>query len=191
MLLTWFVGLWGLNSGYGAARFIHAGVMPDMASAALHAGTPADTVETAVLGQLQALLAHASVTFPLSVAEAILSALLAVASGLAMGGRRGMRSLALQAILANAALAVATYTLTPFLRTASLEGMLHAAAGLPADLPGKEILQDPRVHEWMWRVKLVLIDLGPLALGALALTRPRTRAYFDAVARATESAEEP
>ncbi len=59
------------------------------------------------------MLANARVTFPLAVGEVILSALLVVASGLAMGGRRGSRSLALQAIAANALLVLAAFVLTP------------------------------------------------------------------------------
>ncbi len=60
---------------------------------------------------------------------------------------------------------------------------------LPA--PQREALTNPRVMLWAWRIKLVLFDLGTLALGALALTRARTKTYFEAVARATESPEEP
>ena len=48
--------------------------------------------------------------------------------------------------------------------------------------------------DWLWlgfRIKLVAFELGTLALGAFALTRGRTRVYFEAMAKAAEGAEEP
>jgi hypothetical protein len=191
MVLTWFVGVHGLNIGFSTAAFLRAGTMPDMTSAALHAGTMADVLEYAGLQALRAMVANARVTYPLAVGEVILSGLLVVASGLAMGGRRGSRALALQAIGANALLVLAAFLLTPLIRAAYIEGVLHAVDTVTLPPPQRDVLTNPGFLRWIWRIKLVLFDLGTLALGALALTRARTKTYFEAVARATESPEEP
>jgi len=189
MVLTWFVGVHGLNIGFSTAAFLRSGTMPDLTSAALHAGTMADVLELAGLQALRAMLDNARVTYPLAVAEVILSGLLVVASGLAMGGRRGARSLALQAIGANALLVLAAFLLTPLVRAAYLQGVLQAVDTVTLPAPQREVLTNPGVIQWAWRIKLVVFDLGTLGLGALALTRARTRTYFEAVARATERPE--
>ena len=191
MMLTWFIGVHGLNVGFGNASFIHARTTPDVASAALHIGTMADVLEYAGLQAVGAMVVNARVTLPLAVAEAVLSGFLVVASGLAMSGRRGARSLALQAIGANALLVIAAFLLTPLIRAAYLQGMLHAVDTVTLPPPQREVLANPGIIMWAWRIKLVVWDLGTLALGALALTRARTKTYFEAVARTTESPEEP
>jgi hypothetical protein len=191
MVLTWFVGVQGLNTGFTTAAFLHAGTVPDVATAAQHAGTMADVQQIAALEALRAMLMYARVTFPLAVAEAILSGLLVVASGLAMGGRRGARSLALQAIGANALLAVTAFALTPSVRAVYIDGIMRAVDTVSLPEPQREMFTNARFIHWLLRIKLVVVDLGTLALGALALTRGRTKTYFEAVARAAESADEP
>jgi hypothetical protein len=191
MVMTWFVGVVRLSDGFNTADFLRRGTMPDSSTAALHAATMADVWDFAELQAQGARLAHARLVLPLSIAEVILSGLLVVASGLAMGGRRGARGLALQAILANVILVIAVFALTPMIRAAHFDGFLRALATVTPSQPEQAALGDPRVHVWFWRIKLVVFDLGLLGLGALALTRSRTRTYFAAVARATESPEEP
>jgi len=191
MVLTWFVGVRGLNSGFSYASFLRSGTLPDMATAAKHVGTMADVLELAGLEALKSMLAHARVTFPLAVAEVLLAGLLVVASGLAMGGRKGSRGLALQALGANALLAVVAYALTPGVRAAYIDGVLHAVDTVTLPEPHRDVLTNAGIFHWAFRIKLAVFDLGPLLLGALALTRERTRAFFEAVARATERPEEP
>jgi hypothetical protein len=191
MVLTWFVGVVRLSDGYTTADFLRRGTMPDSSIAALHAATMADVMEFAELQAQAAKLAHARLVLPLSVAQVLLAGLLVVASGLALGGRRGARGLALQAILANAVLVIAVFALTPMIRAAYLDGILRAITTVTLTPPEHEALANPRYILWAWRIKLVVFDLGLLGLGALALTRARTRTYFAAVARATESPEEP
>src|SRR5262245_50323391 len=114
MVLTWFVGVHGLASGYGTAAFLRSGIIPDVTTAAQRAEGSGDLMEFAELFrrvELQAMATAQHVTFPLAVAQVLLSALLMVSSGLAMGGRRGARTLALQALAANALLAVVGYAL--------------------------------------------------------------------------------
>jgi hypothetical protein len=189
MVLTWFMGVQGLNFGFSTASRIRAGTMPDVSSIGVHAATLADVIEYGALCALRATLANPRVTFPLAIAELILSGLLVVASGLAMGGRKGARGLALQAILVNAAFAIAAFLLTPFIRAAAIDGMLRALDTLALQPPEREALPSVGSYQWAWRVSLIC-QLGALALGAFALTRARTKTYFDTVARAPESTDD-
>jgi hypothetical protein len=190
MVLTWLIGVRGLNDGITIAAFLRAGTLPDLATTAQHAAG-SEGQQLVALETMKALLAHARVAFPLSVAEVILSGLLVVASGLAMGGRRGSRGLALQAIGANAVLMVASFLLMPAVRAATVDGMLRAAEVSALPPPFRAWMGSRTVLEGLFRLKLVLFDLGPLGLGVLALTRARTKTYFEAVAQASERTEEP
>jgi hypothetical protein len=190
MVLTWFIGVHGLNIGFSSAAFLRAGMIPDTA-AALRGGTLGDAFEVAVREEHRAMLTCARVAFPLAVAEVILSGLLVVASGLAMGGRQGSRGLALQAIGANALLAVAAFALTPALRAAYSDGFLQAVDMGPSPPRERAARAELGVIQWGLRDGPVAFPLAVLALGAVALTRARTRTYFEAMARATESADEP
>ncbi len=191
MVLTWFVGVLGMNEGFTIAAFLRGGTIPGGTGSSPLEWTMADLKQIAALEQMRALLAYARLTFPLAIAETILSALLVVASGLAMGGRRGARSLALQAIGANALLAALTFALTPAVRAAYIDGVLRAVDTVALPPGDRAIFVNPRAIQWLLRIKFVTYDLGTLALGALALTRARTRTYFAATARAAESADEP
>jgi hypothetical protein len=191
MVLTWFVGVTGLSEGFGIAAFLRVGALPDLATATLHVASTADVQQLVRFETQRALLAHARITFPLAVAEAILSGLLVMVSGLAMGGRRGTRTLALQALAANAVLVIVAYLLTPAIRAASLDGLLRAVDTIALPPQQREFFSNRGIMTWAFRFKLVVVDLGGLALGALALTRARTKTYFEAEARAAEGPDEP
>jgi hypothetical protein len=188
MVMTWFIGVNGMNIAFSTAARLRTGTEPDLSALAREISTMADVVEYGALCGLRATFDHARVMFPLAVGELILSGLLVVASGLAMGGRRGSRALALQAILANAVLAAVAFALTPFIRSARIDGMLHALDALALPPEQREALAHATVYQWGLRLQLVF-HLGALALGALALTRDRTKTFFEAVARATDNAD--
>jgi hypothetical protein len=187
MVLTWFVGVYGLSFGATIASLLRSGRLPDVTTAALHTDTLRAVGEYAALQQIRALLVHPGVSFPLAVAQVLLSGLLVVASGLAIGGRKGARGLALQALAANAVLVVAAFALTPFQRAAYVDGFLKAVENASIPAPQREAFT-PSMLLWIVRTRFVL-DLSVLALGALALTRARTKDFFAAVARAKEDQE--
>lgn len=191
MMLTWFVGVQGMNEGFTVAAFLRSGTLPAGPAASSGALTMADLKQVAAIEQLRALLNHVHLMFPLSVAELILAGFLVVASGLAMSGRRGARSLALQAIAANALLAVGTFVLTSGVRAAYIAGVVHAVQSVDLQPEERAILSNPQFYHWVLGLKLVIWDLGTLALGVLALTRARTKVFFEAVARAAKSPDEP
>ncbi|HEY4122938.1 MAG TPA: hypothetical protein VGM56_33970 [Byssovorax sp.] len=185
MVVTWFIGVQGLTDGLRVAAFLHHGVVPTAEDEATEDGAPP---RPSAIPQLQAIADARDTTFPLAVAEALLSGLLVVASGFAMSGRKGARSLAVQAIAVNALYLVAEYALTPGIRAAWVETFARTAEALPK--PNDYAIFASREFLWGLDRARLGIHLGALGLGALALTRSRTKAFFDVVARAAERAED-
>ena len=193
MITTWLIGFHGVTTAYNTAAFLRSGTLPDVASALarVHGGDVMDFAAFFQAVQLEAVSAASATTFPLAVAKALLSAVLVIASGLAMGGRRGARVFALQALLANAALTVLEYLLTRGVRTAWIDALVRAAQTLPDMMPDREAYTNKDVLLWVARLQVLFLNLFGLALGVLVLTRKRTKTYFDAVARLSQHTDNP
>ncbi len=192
MVIAWFVGVYALSAGFTAASVLHKGLAPDIATArtAAYGGGLQELEALWIAAERTALFARRDLYFPLAATQAALGGLLVIASGLAMSGRPGSRSFALQALGANVALAVARYVLSRDVRGACIDEMLRVASTLPADMPLRRALESREALWWRERVSLAIFDLGTLGLGAIALTRERAKLYFEAAARAAESTEE-
>jgi hypothetical protein len=183
MILTWFVGIRGMDFGLSTAVRLRSDTTPDLVEIARKVSSIREAEGYALVCAVQSMIDHPRVTFPLAIAHLLLSGLLVVASFLALGGRRGARSLALQAIVANAVLAGIAFSVTPFIRSAMVDGVTQAVGTLT--VPANEAADAVRVVRWIMQTALITY-LGSLAVGALALTRPRTKLFFDAMARVTE-----
>jgi hypothetical protein len=193
MMLTWCVGVRGLMVGASSIEYLRSARLPDVATATQSLERAADMPEFVALFNavmLEEMLRLERVTLPLSLAQVMLAMVLVIASGLTMGSRPGARLLTIQALVANALLAGVTYALTRTMRVAAIDTVINVIQTLPPSLPQRAVLPTREMLWWLGRI-LVAGEIGTLALGAFALTRPRIKAYFDAVARAAESAEEP
>ncbi|MGK4009086.1 hypothetical protein WMF31_41170 [Sorangium sp. So ce1036] len=195
MLLTWIIGVRGFMAGCGTAMYLRSGMAPDVTAVAEQARDQGDPFQFtfAVLeaAQAHAMSAHQDVAFPLSIAKVLLGGLLVVASGLALGGRPGTRGFVLQVLAANLAFAAVEYALTRDVRGAWIDMVAQAGALLPPGVPEREGLTNPGLWWTAERVRFVLFELCILGFAALALTRERTKLYFQAVARATDPGDEP
>jgi hypothetical protein len=194
MALTWCIGVRGLMIALSSIAFLRQGTLPDVASAAANARTGTDPTELISFFstvEVEALLRYSRIVFPLSVAQLLLCSMLVIGSGLAMTARRGARSFTLQALAANAILAGVAYALTRVVRADCIETVARFAETLPLGLPQRAAYSSRETLWWILRLRLILIELIPFGLGFLVLTRLRTKRYFEAVARAAESAEDP
>lgn len=194
MALTWCVGVRGLMIAISSIAFLRQGTLPDVASAAVNARSGADPTEIfAFWGtvEIEAILRYTHTVFPLSVAQLLVCSLLVIGSGLAMTARKGARNFTLQALAANAVLAVVAYSLTRAVRVDCIETVARFAETLPVNLPQRAAYSSRDTLWWILRMRLALVELFPFALGLFVLTRPRTKLYFEAVARAAERAEDP
>ena len=194
MALTWCVGVRGLMIAISSIAFLRQGTLPDVASAAVNARSGSDPTEIFTYWgtvEVEAILRYSRIIFPLSVAQLLLCSMLVIGSGLAMTARRGARNFALQALLANALLACVAYALTRAVRVDCIETVARFAETLPVNLPQRAAYSSRETLWWILRMRLVLVEIFPFALGAFVLTRLRTKRYFEAVARAAERAEDP
>ncbi|HZF52421.1 MAG TPA: hypothetical protein VE093_27390 [Polyangiaceae bacterium] len=204
MVLTWLVGVSGLMSGCSTVTVLQQDSVADITTelGKQSTGDPVQAMWVAIYSaQFKATIEAHAVTFPLNVAKLLLSGLLVVASVLAMGGRPGARPLALQALAANALLAAIDYALTRSVRASWIEAVGRVGDMLPRSFEHQRDLEAQGAalqlitsrHFWWWfeRIRFLMIDLGIFGFGAIALTRQRTRVYFEAVAEAAEPSEDP
>lgn len=195
MLLTWLIGVRGFMAGCGTAMYLRDGTAPDVAAVAAQARDQGDAFQFTFIvleaAQARALSEHQDVSFPLSVGKMLLGGLLVIASGLALGGRPGTRGFALQVLGANLAFAALDYILTRGMRGDWIAMVTQAGMLLPPGVPERDGLMNPDLWWTAERVRFVLFELTLLGAAALALTRERTKTYFEAVARAIDRSEEP
>lgn len=115
---------------------------------------------------------------PLSLANFLLSSLLLLAASRAAGGRAGSRKLAVQAITANAALAVTDYVVGREVRAQLVEVFVqHWPTLVKAPLPEGE--GTPHAVVWLFfRLQLATI-LGICAAGYASLSTGAARQFLD------------
>lgn len=194
MALTWCIGVRGLMMSLSSIAFLRQGTLPDVATAAANARGGADPTDIFTFWgtvEVEAILRYSRILFPISVAQLLLCSMLVIGSGLAMTGRRGVRSFTLQTLFANVGLAVVAYALTRVMRADCIETVARFAETLPMDLPQRAAYSSRETLWWILRLRLILVELLPFGVGLFILTRPRTKLYFEAVARASEGAEGP
>ncbi|MBI4956288.1 MAG: hypothetical protein HY908_30000 [Myxococcales bacterium] len=142
--------------------------------------------------RLEALAAHHRVAFPLSVGNVLLGGLLLAASVGALAGRGWGRNLALQAIGAAGVFAVVEFAMLGPVRAEVARAVgREAAATEPGhggdDQAAVEYARLAHAAEWG---RFLLFEIVVLGGAALALTRPRARAFYAARAREAGTAEE-
>lgn len=123
-------------------------------------------------------------TIPLASATFVLGAALLALASRGLGGRRGSRSALLQVVSVQAAVAVATYFLTRDVRAAehAWEHVCRTALQEQAFPPEWRARADA-IEDFKMRLEAPIglaVRTFASALVVLALTRPRSRAFFDA-----------
>lgn len=194
LLLAWIIGVRGLVGGCATASYLRSGTVPDVAAVAAGAQQQGDTLELTRLvieaAYLRALSDFRRVTFPLTVARMLLGGLLLAASWMALGGKPKTRGFAIQVLLANMAFSALDYALTRGVRAAWIEEASRLGAMLP-QTPENQELMSPAILWTIERIRFAVFELGALGAAAFALTRDRSKAYFEAVERAAEKSGEP
>ena len=198
MCLTWVVGVFGATGGCAELSFLRGSQqLPD----ALQQQTEVETEPLERLplvmekARLAALAEHHRHAFPLSAAQLLLYALLALVSGATIAGRRGSRVQALQIVAANAALALLAYLLLSPVREAVAEAVAKDIADHgPGNLLDLGAGQPATTWQSLYHLgellRLLLLEVVVFGSAALALTRQRTKDFFAAVDRAATERDE-
>ncbi len=184
-------------SGCHTVSVLRQGSMPDE-TAAIEASKGAPDPVQGVLVLRDALEQRAQAvarrtTLPLGIGRAMLSMLLVTAAAMAIAGRPGSRSFALQAIGANAAFAVASYVLSGEVRAAWIDALARSGGSVELDGSGGAGASPIDLRSasfWYLYCRTALfVELSVLAVASAALLSRRTRAFTEAVARAEERLE--
>ncbi len=205
MMLLWLVGVSGLMSGCSTMMVLRQNSVADVAGE-LSKQADGDALQMLWVAmysaQFRAMLNAHSVTYPLAIAKFLLSCLLVLASVSAMNGRRGARGLALQAIAANALLALVDFALTRSVRAEWIEAVGRASELLPVAKAGARredveaqqallsMMRSRQFWYWVERARLVLLETAIFGSAFLALSRARTKRFFEASEKLLEAEED-
>lgn len=195
MIFTWVVGVYGVMTGCSTLAYLREGNVTEVQDAQKHALNSDDpmqrVIEVEAAARLHAMSDARDLTFPLGVAKTLLAGLLVVASGMALSGRKGGRSLAIQALAANVVMALVDYKLTGGVRAAWIDAIAQARDTMPYMMPEHAMMMNPQLLWWSERMRLAFFDIGALGLAVLALTSRRSKEFFQAAAAAaTAEADE-
>jgi hypothetical protein len=199
MVVTWLSGVYGVTAGCGTVVYLREGRVPDETHAIADAQAIAARADSsgradasaAVFAyrdgaEMRAIAAYGKVMLPISVAQVLLSILLVAASAMALAGRPGSRSFALQTLAANAAFAAIAYVAKTDLREQWVTETFNAA---------QQIGGDPIVGKtksslyWFSAIGLAFFEIVVVGFAALAMLSKRTTLFLEAVARAEEQRE--
>lgn len=202
MISSWFIGVFGLSDAFTKVMFLRDNTLPDISAIIRELADETEPASALLYlfdaAYLRALADVTKVAFPLFLGKLILSVVLVISSAMAMSGRPGSRSFTIQAHLAYAALAVASFWLLREPRYAAIDALQHINASLPSIFPlvpanaieaCRTLFNKPWLL-WGSRMYLAIFGVGGLLIGAIALMTPQTKAFFDAVAAATDETED-
>lgn len=202
MIFSWLIGVLGLSDSFAKVLFLRENNLPDLQAIIRGLADEAEPVGALWYlydaAYMRALGEAAKMAFPLSVGKLILSVLLVITSAMAMSGRPGSRMVTIQAHLAYAAISGAAYWLLRGARYAAIDVMVGVRPLLPELCPAEPpraleacaMLFDKPSLLLLSRLGVAVFGIGALLVGVLALTTTRTKAFFEAVAAATEEPED-
>jgi hypothetical protein len=187
-MFVWGLGLIGTVQSCQTIEILH---QPSAARAALTNTTNLQQQrQNEIL--VDTALQFRNIVTPLAVGQLLLASLLTFTAGLTLLGRGQARRLALQALVAYAIFLPLDYVTRGPVRAVMIDAL---AQSLPLLNWGNgeappELLDPQFIHQFaQWGFRLMLgAQLAIVAAGYFALTRPRVRAFFSAMA---ERAREP
>lgn len=198
MVLLWLAGVQGTMSGCHSVSLLREGSMPDEAAAIEASKSAPDPVQGVLVLrdalEQRAMAISRKTSLPLGIGRTMLSMLLVTAAAMAIAGRPGSRSFAVQAIGANAIFAVAAYVLSGEVRAAWIDALARSGGSVEIDSGGGAGAGPPldlrSASFWYLYCRTGLfVELSVLGAAFAALMSRRTRAFTDAVARAEERLE--
>jgi hypothetical protein len=143
--------------------------------------------------RLEALGHEHATAFPLAAARMVIGMLLVVAAGAAIVGRPGARRLAMQAVLASCGLAVLAFFLLARVRHASAdavaEDVVDEVLGVPQGMTRADAVASERSMALQRERAVLVLEVAMFGAAFIALTRRRTKAYFEALEGSLADAE--
>lgn len=180
-VLCILVGWGGVWSGYREVSFYSADTLDEPPVATTMEAREQEAIKTYYRADAQARDHARPVRLPLAIGNMLLSGLLVLASSRAFGGRPGARSLAMQAVGANAVLAVADYVLSRDMRAEQVPAVasfLRVMSKPAAAMSEADVMAGLTSGVWTaFRLHLLLV-LALYAASWLTLSSDAARAYL-------------
>jgi hypothetical protein len=187
LLLVWVVGLVGATQGCQTVEILHH---PDVARSENSRGTDAEITRRGG-ALIDTVLAFRSTVTPLAVGQLLLASLLTLSAGLTLLGRGHARQLAIQAMIVYALFLPVDYLVRRPMRAVTIDAFADASTFPPGGALSSPEIADQRVFLW-WIFRGALgLQLVILTLGLVAITRPRVRAFFEALSGNGAREQEP
>jgi hypothetical protein len=187
LLLVWVVGLVGATQGCQTVEILHR---PELARSENSRGTDAELTRRGG-ALIDAVLAFRSTVTPLAVGQLLLASVLTLSAGLTLLGRGHARQLAIQAMIVYALFLPVDYLMKRPMRAVTIDAFAEGTTFPPGGALSSPEIADQRVLLW-WIFRVALgLQLVILTLGLVAITRPRVRAFFDAMAGDGPREQEP
>jgi hypothetical protein len=188
---TLLLGLMGACSGWTTVTYYRVPVDPSSWTSGIADDADRAAVQTRYEGYVQALDAAKARGWPIAVGTLLLGSAMIFFAMRAMGGSRSARAALVQLVIAQAGLTGVAYWLLRDVDNAELRWMQawYGAKQHETVLEKRQADEYARVGDrllYMWNpVKLALRTLGSV-LVVVALTRRRSKDFFDAAGTAIE-----
>jgi hypothetical protein len=182
---AWILGATAMNDGYVEVSYYRAGDSAELARQQGDAVSPSFDRE-ALVQTLERYFIVKDIAknraFPLAVATLLLGLAMWLLAAGAMAGRNGARTALLQVILAHTAVIVLTLVITRDVCAAEAEASSRIAALTPVPAQAFQRAGRALYVEYSRYIPLVgrSLRLAAYALVLVALTRRRTREFFEA-----------
>lgn len=187
LLLVWLVGLFGATEGCQTIDVLHRPDAIRLENSRINDSEIARRREALI----DTVLAFRKTVAPLAVGQLLLGTVLTLSAGLTLLGRGQARRLVLQAIVVYSLFLPIDYLVRQPMRAVAINAI---ADGLTfptmVGAPSGEIGDQRVIFWWAYRGALG-IQLVILTMGLFAMTRPRVRAFFEALATERAREQEP
>ena len=187
LICAWVFGASAANEGCTTVSFYKAEHSELGASGLEHAReTDRGAVDKITQRYVSVLDDAKKRVFPLGIASLLLGSVMWGLAAGAMAGRRGARTALLQVISVHALVVACAYAITPDVRQATVDARLKlfALEPEPKSLTEREAQRFVREHMSIIPAAALSLHLLGYALVLLALTRRRTREFFEAASPA-------
>ena len=183
LVASWIFGARALSDGYEELSF-YRGERPDVHAMADQVPSAEAREAVAAAGERWLTVKEAARNreMPFGAASLLLGAVMVLFSARSMAGREGARSGLVQIVVVHAGVIVAGFLMTRDVTLASIEFQMRVSEGITRGLSDPAALDSVRpylhVIERLIGPFAVFVRTAFAGLIVLALTRPRSRAFF-------------
>jgi len=182
------VGLFGATEGCQTIDVLHH---PESVRIALERISDIETSKRQE-ALIDTVLRFRQTVTPLAVGQLLLGSLLTFTAGLTLLGRGQARKIALQAIVVYALFLPLDYMMRRPMRAVAIDAIAEGTTFPPLEegASSPEVTDLRVVYWWAYRGALAA-QMTILAIGLIAMTRPRVRAFFGAASTDNAREQEP